>query len=195
MEFFFCHLSCLIVPLPDHSISYSIQDTISSFSSHLKILISFWIDCHSDTTLFKMSIQNAFAGSRRLKLDQLMTSLQCPLCSGYLIDAVTIVECSHSFCRSCIVLYVQQSLDNCQCTVGNQKCNCCRCPLPDCTNALSRVNPFKGVHPDPIRQEIVYKLVPNLYQSKFCSEWFLMNDCMAIWGSNWFNFIGFVIID
>merc|ERR1712131_543729 len=29
----------------------------------------------------------------------------CPLCGGYLVDAVAITECHHRFCKSCIYSY------------------------------------------------------------------------------------------
>lgn len=46
---------------------------------------------------------------RRVKLTQLNAHLVCVLCSGYFVDATTIIECLHTFCKTCIVRYLQTS--------------------------------------------------------------------------------------
>ncbi|XP_065666541.1 polycomb complex protein BMI-1 isoform X3 [Hydra vulgaris] len=83
---------------------------------------------------------------RLLKLQELNPYLTCMLCSGYLIDATTLVECSHSFCRSCLLKYLESSY------------NC-----PKCTTEIHKTKPLEYTRSDPVLQEIVYKLVPELY--------------------------------
>uniref|UniRef100_A0A8C5K8D4 Zinc finger C3HC4 RING-type domain-containing protein n=1 Tax=Jaculus jaculus TaxID=51337 RepID=A0A8C5K8D4_JACJA len=39
----------------------------------------------------------------RIKITELNPHLMCALCGGYFIDTTTIVECLHSFCKTCIV--------------------------------------------------------------------------------------------
>ena len=46
---------------------------------------------------------------RRIPLTHLNTHLVCHLCKGYFVDATTIIECLHSFCKSCIVRYLDTS--------------------------------------------------------------------------------------
>uniref|UniRef100_A0A8C3L7Z1 Polycomb group ring finger 2 n=1 Tax=Chrysolophus pictus TaxID=9089 RepID=A0A8C3L7Z1_CHRPC len=43
----------------------------------------------------------------RIKITELNPHLMCALCGGYFIDAATIVECLHSFCKTCIVRYLE----------------------------------------------------------------------------------------
>ncbi|KAK9872065.1 hypothetical protein WA026_015313 [Henosepilachna vigintioctopunctata] len=50
----------------------------------------------------------------KVKLREINSYLTCHLCKGYLIDATTISECLHSFCRSCIIKFLE---DNSFCPV------------------------------------------------------------------------------
>uniref|UniRef100_A0A0E9VKS8 Polycomb group RING finger protein 1 n=1 Tax=Anguilla anguilla TaxID=7936 RepID=A0A0E9VKS8_ANGAN len=45
----------------------------------------------------------------KLKIEDLNEHIVCYLCAGYFIDATTITECLHTFCKSCIVKYLQTS--------------------------------------------------------------------------------------
>ncbi|OXB60088.1 UNVERIFIED_CONTAM: hypothetical protein H355_001144 [Colinus virginianus] len=45
----------------------------------------------------------------RIKITELNPHLMCVLCGGYFIDATTIIECLHSFCKTCIVRYLETS--------------------------------------------------------------------------------------
>ncbi|KAI0207106.1 hypothetical protein LSAT2_008252 [Lamellibrachia satsuma] len=45
----------------------------------------------------------------RLELSELNPHLVCVLCGGYYVDATTIIECLHSFCKTCIVRYLESS--------------------------------------------------------------------------------------
>ncbi|KAG7248882.1 hypothetical protein CRUP_037340, partial [Coryphaenoides rupestris] len=38
-----------------------------------------------------------------LPINQFYPYIRCGLCCGFLIDATTITECLHTFCKSCIV--------------------------------------------------------------------------------------------
>lgn len=75
--------------------------------------------------------------------------LTCKLCKGYLIDATTIVECLHSFCRSCIVSYLKLHTT---------------CPV--CDTLLHKTRPHLAIRPDRSLQAIVYKLIPNLFEKE-----------------------------
>ncbi|XP_012282624.1 polycomb group protein Psc [Orussus abietinus] len=85
--------------------------------------------------------------SRRTYLRDVNPHLICPLCKGYLIDAITVVECLHSFCRSCILKHL------------NGESNC-----PSCKHVLNKAKP--NIKADKALQDIVYKLVPGLYHKE-----------------------------
>ena len=40
---------------------------------------------------------------RKCQLRSLNEMITCKICHGYLVDATTITECLHTFCKSCIV--------------------------------------------------------------------------------------------
>lgn len=61
------------------------------------------------------------------------------------MDATTIIECLHSFCRSCIVKYLQTSF---------------HCPV--CDVEVHKTKPLLHIRPDRPLQDIVNKLVPGL---------------------------------
>lgn len=73
----------------------------------------------------------------------------CSLCAGYFIDATTIMECLHTFCRSCIVKYLQSS----------KFC-------PQCNIKIHETQPVMHLKPDRVMQDIVFKLVPGLFESE-----------------------------
>lgn len=84
--------------------------------------------------------------SPKLKITELNPHLLCGLCGGYLIDASTLAECLHSFCRSCIIKHLDTHKT---------------CPL--CEALIHKTRPQHAVRPDKALQGIVYKLVPGLY--------------------------------
>ncbi|KAM7288772.1 nascent polypeptide-associated complex subunit alpha, muscle-specific form isoform X2 [Ixodes scapularis] len=79
----------------------------------------------------------------------LNSCLSCPLCRGYLVDAVTLVKCLHSFCKSCILKHLE---------TGSS------CPV--CELRLSKINMEVQLRRDEILQNIVYKAIPGLYQKE-----------------------------
>ncbi|EDV27247.1 uncharacterized protein TRIADDRAFT_54995 [Trichoplax adhaerens] len=81
----------------------------------------------------------------QVKVQQINPHVICYLCQGYLIDATTITECLHSFCRSCIVKHFDKSL---------------LCPL--CNLRVHETRPHLNIRSDTTLQEIVYGLVPGL---------------------------------
>ncbi|EHB09673.1 Polycomb group RING finger protein 2 [Heterocephalus glaber] len=85
----------------------------------------------------------------RIKITELNPHLMCALCGGYFIDATTIVECLHSFCKTCIVRYLET----------NKYCPMCDVPVLACGLGESRGS-------DKTLQDIVYKLVPGLFKDE-----------------------------
>ncbi|XP_039309231.1 probable serine/threonine-protein kinase ndrD isoform X2 [Solenopsis invicta] len=84
---------------------------------------------------------------KRTLLRDVNPHLICLLCRGYLIDATTVVECLHSFCRSCILKYLSTAAH-----------------CPSCKHAINKAKP--NIKADKTLQEIVYKLVPGLYHKE-----------------------------
>ncbi|XP_054713864.1 mucin-2-like [Uloborus diversus] len=87
--------------------------------------------------------------ARRLPVSALNPHFTCVLCEGYIIDATTITECVHSFCRTCIVRYLEH----------NKYC-------PVCDAQVHETKPLQGIRFDQTLQDIVYKLIPGLYQNE-----------------------------
>ncbi|VDO32806.1 unnamed protein product [Onchocerca flexuosa] len=74
-------------------------------------------------------------------------NLCCSLCKSYLIDAVTLTECLHSYCRACL-------LDNIE---KDEVYRCTKCTASfgkDLSDAFVR---------DDTLQKLVYKMVPEVY--------------------------------
>ncbi|CAL1265512.1 unnamed protein product [Larinioides sclopetarius] len=87
--------------------------------------------------------------SGNIKLVDLNPLLTCVLCKGYYIDATTIIECLHSFCKTCIVRYLQ----------SNKFC-------PTCDVQVHKTRPLQNIRSDQTLQDIVYKLVPGLFKNE-----------------------------
>lgn len=103
---------------------------------------------------------------QQLTLDKLNPLLQCQLCAGYLVDATKLTYCNHTFCRACILKEFENSKSKCQCKT-KPSCKCFACPVGGCTSVINKLNPSASLKPDTTLQDIVYKLVPGLYKSKF----------------------------
>lgn len=87
--------------------------------------------------------------TRKIKLWDINAHITCRLCSGYLIDATTVTECLHTFCRSCLVKYLEEN-------------NTC----PTCRIVIHQSHPLQYIGHDRTMQDIVYKLVPGLHEAE-----------------------------
>ncbi|XP_041366550.1 polycomb complex protein BMI-1-like [Gigantopelta aegis] len=85
----------------------------------------------------------------RMRITEVNPHLLCALCGGYLIDATTIVECLHSFCKTCILRYLETS-------------NYC----PICEVLIHKKRPWQNIRPDHVLQNVVYKMVPGLFKTE-----------------------------
>ncbi|XP_045535919.1 polycomb group protein Psc [Papilio machaon] len=101
-----------------------------------------------DQKIVKMAEQNNSAVvPQRTLIGEVNEHITCTLCRGYYIDATTIVECLHSFCRSCIIKHLQVKS---------------YCPV--CEMMINSAKP--NIKLDKALQDIVYKLVPGLFQKE-----------------------------
>uniref|UniRef100_A0A182JJD7 Polycomb group RING finger protein 3 n=1 Tax=Anopheles atroparvus TaxID=41427 RepID=A0A182JJD7_ANOAO len=87
------------------------------------------------------------------KLKTLNEHITCEICRGYFIDATTVTECLHTFCKSCLVKHLEEN-------------NTC----PTCENVIHQSHPLQYISFDRTMQDIVYKLVPNLMQNEMQRE-------------------------
>ncbi|XP_065649378.1 polycomb group RING finger protein 1 isoform X3 [Hydra vulgaris] len=81
-----------------------------------------------------------------IKLRDLNPYLVCMLCAGYFVDATTIIECLHTFCKSCIVRHLQSSK---------------RCPT--CNIQIHETEPMSKLMLDRTMQDIIQKLIPWVF--------------------------------
>ncbi|ESO82104.1 hypothetical protein LOTGIDRAFT_56827, partial [Lottia gigantea] len=87
--------------------------------------------------------------SKKIKIGDVNPHLLCVLCGGYFVDATTIIECLHSFCKTCIIRYLE----------SNKTC-------PSCDVLIHKTRPRLNIRSDKTLQDIVYKLVPGLYKNE-----------------------------
>nr|CAD7442728.1 unnamed protein product [Timema bartmani]CAD7459036.1 unnamed protein product [Timema tahoe] len=90
---------------------------------------------------------------RRIKLEALNNHIICTICQGYLIDATTVTECLHTFCKSCLVKHLEEN-------------NTC----PTCQQVIHQSHPLNYISFDRTMQDIVYKLVPELQDNEMKRE-------------------------
>nr|XP_053631638.1 polycomb group RING finger protein 3-like isoform X2 [Cherax quadricarinatus]XP_053631639.1 polycomb group RING finger protein 3-like isoform X2 [Cherax quadricarinatus]XP_053631640.1 polycomb group RING finger protein 3-like isoform X2 [Cherax quadricarinatus]XP_053631642.1 polycomb group RING finger protein 3-like isoform X2 [Cherax quadricarinatus] len=95
---------------------------------------------------------------RRIKLRTLNEHIVCAICSGYLVDATTVTECLHTFCKSCLVKHLEER-------------NTC----PTCDIVIHQSHPLNYISFDRTMQDIVCKLVP-LLQEGMCIQ--LQHGCL-----------------
>jgi len=87
--------------------------------------------------------------NKKILLKDVNEIITCRLCEGYFIDATTITECLHTFCKSCIVKHLE---DETSC--------------PTCETQIHQSYPLNYIAHDRTMQDIVYKLVPHLLEDE-----------------------------
>ncbi|XP_061766941.1 polycomb group RING finger protein 6 isoform X3 [Nerophis ophidion] len=85
----------------------------------------------------------------KISLSQFLPYIRCALCFGFLIDATTVTECLHTFCKSCIVKHF----------FSTNKC-------PTCEIVVHQTQPLYNIRFDRQLQDLVYKMVPFLEASE-----------------------------
>ncbi|XP_048843658.1 polycomb group RING finger protein 6 [Brienomyrus brachyistius] len=80
-----------------------------------------------------------------LPLAELFPYICCTICKGFFIEATTITECLHTFCKSCIVKHFFYSN---------------RCP--NCNIVVHQTQPLYNIRLDRQLQDIVFKMIPQL---------------------------------
>ncbi|XP_057307117.1 polycomb group protein Psc-like [Hydractinia symbiolongicarpus] len=86
---------------------------------------------------------------KKIKIRSLNPHLVCLLCAGYFVDTTTIVECLHTFCKSCIVRYLQT-----------------RKHCPACGILIHETEPLSKLKLDRTMQDVVAKLLPHVVEDE-----------------------------
>lgn len=84
---------------------------------------------------------------------ELVDLVTCKVCKGYLIDAVTLDTCMHSFCKACAI----------KCIRNQPKC-------PECNQEIKENRSLRRLKTDTALQSVVYKLVPGLYEREMAQR-------------------------
>ena len=93
-----------------------------------------------------MAVDNVMSDplDRKCKLRTLNEMITCKICHGYLVDATTVTECLHTFCKSCIVKHLEDSNE-----------------CPECEDIIHQSHPLDYISYDRTLQDLVYKIVPG----------------------------------
>ncbi|XP_039256054.1 polycomb group RING finger protein 3-like [Styela clava] len=91
---------------------------------------------------------------RNVKLRDLNEHITCFVCGGYLIEATTIVDCLHTFCKSCLIKRLLSKNYDC----------------PKCGNQIHHSHPLQYIGYDRTLQDVVNKLVPSLQRLETARE-------------------------
>ncbi|XP_072026128.1 polycomb group RING finger protein 6-like [Amphiura filiformis] len=102
---------------------------------------------HHRNTRRKQKKIDQEGGQIYVRLTDINQYITCHLCGGYFVDATTITECLHTFCKGCLVQYLYT----------NENC-------PTCDKQVHPSNPFfdYAIRPDRTIQDIVNKLLPYI---------------------------------
>lgn len=95
----------------------------------------------ADASATDSRVQN---GLVNVNLSSLVENFTCPICSGLYKNPLTITECLHTFCRSCLYKYF---------TTGVKKC-----PHPKCGMPL-QPDPYKDALQDRTLESLVDKVL------------------------------------
>ncbi|VDM59200.1 unnamed protein product [Angiostrongylus costaricensis] len=114
----------------------------------LVLPLSFLFLCKLPTKLLKSVFADIFH-TIGASVSWLITYFQ-----GYLIDATTVIDCLHTFCKSCLLTYFEE------------EDNCC----PSCEQLIHQSHPSHYVAFDRTMQDIVYKLFPLIPISRYLAH-------------------------
>jgi RING-type zinc-finger len=111
----------------------------------------------------KSASQNSLASSAEddavpAQLMDINSHLMCPLCDGYLREAHTVVECMHTFCKSCLLIKLSSMY-------GALKCPAFECETHVACSAYNGELKMQGILVDNTMQSLVDKLIPGLVEA------------------------------
>lgn len=112
-------------------------------------------NCETPGTSGQQATENA------LKLSILNPHITCPICKGYFVEATTVLDCLHTFCKGCLLKHFEGKLLSAKNVLDgtpNPDSNVC----PKCNFLIHQSHPSHYVAFDRTMQDIVYKLVPGM---------------------------------
>uniref|UniRef100_A0A4Y0BIC3 RING-type domain-containing protein n=1 Tax=Anopheles funestus TaxID=62324 RepID=A0A4Y0BIC3_ANOFN len=139
-----------LVPTPEHAGSTrrsSTRSPSSSYSSTSPALPMAGMMMHEPERIRRRG--SGAGGNKRRRVKDFNDSITCTLCNGYLVEATSVNDCLHAFCRSCIVKYLE-----------------CNKYCPRCKSYNSKPITVANLRPDRTLRALVYKLVPGLHKSE-----------------------------
>ncbi|XP_055335476.1 polycomb group RING finger protein 3-like [Paramacrobiotus metropolitanus] len=92
---------------------------------------------------------------RKIPAKDFLHLIQCKLCNGVLVNSTTIIECLHTFCKSCLVKHLQKA-DSC----------------PMCGNVVhqSEALRYQYISHDRTFQDVVDALLPEIKKNELERE-------------------------
>ena len=76
----------------------------------MTIMTMFNLPLFSSTGADNLSVTSSFNSLPKYFMSKLTPpSILLKICHGYLVDATTVTECLHTFCKSCIVKHLEDS--------------------------------------------------------------------------------------
>jgi hypothetical protein len=58
----------------------------------------------------EQNVEKSESEYRTVAIKDISPALACPLCGGYIIDAISLDGCGHAFCRGCILRHIHVGL-------------------------------------------------------------------------------------
>ena len=99
-----------------------------------------------------------------MKIGDISAALACPLCQGYIIDAISLDSCGHAFCRGCILRHAQDSkLCPGKSKYSNQLKKTWNLV---CDITMHHTDPTKAMKHDQLLCDLIYLMVPKLMQKE-----------------------------
>lgn len=102
----------------------------------------------------------------KYNMEVLNPFITCSICDGYIVDATTIIDCMHTFCKSCLLTYFESD---------NKVC-------PTCGTFIHGSHPTHYVTYDRAVNELVNQFVPKLEKIELETRKEFLRDCREALG-------------
>uniref|UniRef100_A0A1I7T0M7 RING-type domain-containing protein n=1 Tax=Caenorhabditis tropicalis TaxID=1561998 RepID=A0A1I7T0M7_9PELO len=102
----------------------------------------------------------------KYNMEVLNPFITCSICDGYIVDATTIIDCMHTFCKSCLLTYFESD---------NKTC-------PTCGTFIHGSHPTHYVTYDRAVNELVNQFVPKLEKIEMDTRKKFLRDCREALG-------------
>uniref|UniRef100_A0A8R1I009 RING-type domain-containing protein n=1 Tax=Caenorhabditis japonica TaxID=281687 RepID=A0A8R1I009_CAEJA len=115
----------------------------------------------------KPAVMNNFRRATvKYNMEVLNPFITCGVCDGYIVDATTIIDCMHTFCKSCLLGYFESDNNSC----------------PTCGTFIHGSHPLHYVTYDRAVNELVNQFVPKLEKEELEMRKKFLRDCREALG-------------